>query len=240
MSHSTVMPGLPEKASSHNKKRAFMIEAIKKKRTWRPLAGAVIVISVAAIAGQSVLASLNATAFNTTAQNINAGTLKLDLANSGNGFGTSIANVVPGDVVNRYVTLTNSGTLNGIGLSLKTAQTGTQSLISDGVSPSTTKALKLTVTSCTVAWNTSTGVCSGTATEELASTVIGSLTNATALTNSNLNSSAVRYLQMKIELPDQNETTINGTLPTNTVQGGAVNVTYTFDLAQRTATTTNS
>ena len=45
---------------------------------------------------------------------------------------------------------------------------------------------------------------------------------------------------MKIELPDQNETTTNGTLPTNTVQGGAVNVTYTFDLAQRTATTTNS
>jgi hypothetical protein len=234
------MPGLPEKASSHNKKRAFMIEAIKKKRTWRPLAGAVIVISVAAIAGQSVLASLNATAFNTTAQNINAGTLKLDLANSGNGFGTSIANVVPGDVVNRYVTLTNSGTLNGIGLSLKTAQTGTQSLISDGVSPSTTKALKLTVTSCSVAWDPTAGTCGGSTNVELASTTIGSLTSPVTLNNGNLNSSAVRYLQMKIELPDQNETTTNGVLPTNTIQGGAVNVTYTFDLAQRTATTTNS
>jgi len=234
------MPGLPDKASSHNKKRAFMIEATKKKRTWRPLAGAAIVISVAAIAGQSVLASLNATAFNTTAQNINAGTLKLDLANNGNGFGTSIANVVPGDVVNRYVTLTNSGTLNGIGLTLKTAQTGTSSLISDGISPITTKALKLTVTSCSVAWNTTTGVCSGTPTEELASTVIGSLTSATALASSTLNSTAVRYLQMKIELPDQNETTVNGALPANTVQGGSVDVTYTFDLKQRLATTTNS
>lgn len=234
------MPGLPDKASSHNKKRAFMIEATKKKRTWRPLAGAAIVISVAAIAGQSVLASLNATAFNTTAQNINAGTLKLDLANNGNGFGTSIANVVPGDVVNRYVTLTNSGTLNGIGLTLKTAQTGTPSLITDGISPITTKALKLTVTSCSVAWNTTTGVCSGTPTEELASTVIGSLTSATTLAGSTLNSTAVRYLQMKIELPDQNETTVNGALPANTVQGGAVDVTYTFDLKQRLATTTNS
>jgi len=234
------MPGLPDKASSHNKKRAFMIEATKKKRTWRPLAGAAIVISVAAIAGQSVLASLNATAFNTTAQNINAGTLKLDLANNGNGFGTSIANVVPGDVVNRYVTLTNSGTLNGIGLTLKTAQTGTPSLITDGISPITTKALKLTVTSCSVAWNTTTGVCSGTPTEELASTVIGSLTSATALASSTLNSTAVRYLQMKIELPDQNETTVNGALPANTVQGGSVDVTYTFDLKQRLATTTNS
>jgi Camelysin metallo-endopeptidase len=234
------MPGLPDKASSHNKKRAFMIEATKKKRTWRPLAGAAIVISVAAIAGQSVLASLNATAFNTTAQNINAGTLKLDLANNGNGFGTSIANVVPGDVVNRYVTLTNSGTLNGIGLTLKTAQTGTSSLITDGISPITTKALKLTVTSCSIAWNTTTGICSGTATEELASTVIGSLTSATALASSTLNSTAVRYLQMKIELPDQNETTVNGALPANTVQGGSVDVTYTFDLKQRLATTTNS
>ncbi len=234
------MPGLPDKASSHNKKRAFMIEATKKKRTWRPLAGAAIVISVAAIAGQSVLASLNATAFNTTAQNINAGTLKLDLANNGNGFGTSIANVVPGDVVNRYVTLTNSGTLNGIGLTLKTTQTGTPSLITDGISPITTKALKLTVTSCSVAWNTTTGVCSGTPTEELASTVIGSLTSATALASSTLNSTAVRYLQMKIELPDQNETTVNGALPANTVQGGSVDVTYTFDLKQRLATTTNS
>ena len=234
------MPGLPDKASSHNKKRAFMIEATKKKRTWRPLAGAAIVISVAAIAGQSVLASLNATAFNTTAQNINAGTLKLDLANNGNGFGTSIANVVPGDVVNRYVTLTNSGTLNGIGLTLKTAQTGTPSLITDGISPITTKALKLTVTSCSVAWNTTTGVCSGTPTEELASTVIGSLTSATTLASSTLNSTAVRYLQMKIELPDQNETTVNGALPANTVQGGSVDVTYTFDLKQRLATTTNS
>ena len=106
---------------------------VKKKRSWRPFAGAVIVISIAAIAGQSVIASLNATAFNTTAQNINAGTMKLDLANAGNGFGTTIANLVPGDVVNRYVTLTNSGSINGIGLSLKTAQTGTASLISDEI-----------------------------------------------------------------------------------------------------------
>lgn len=234
------MPGLPEKASSHNKKRAFMIEVKNRKKSWRPLAGAVIVISVAAIAGQSVLASLNATAFNTTAQRIDAGTLKLDLTNSGNGFGTAINNVVPGDVINRYVTLTNSGSLNGIGLTLKTAQTGTPSLISDGVSPSTTKALKLTVTSCSVAWNTSTGTCSGTTTEELAPAVLGSLTSPVQLSGSTLNSSAIRYLQMKIELPDQNETTINGTLPGNTVQGGAVDVTYTFDLKQRLATVTNS
>ena len=192
--------------------------AVRRKRSWRPLAGAVIVISVAAIAGQSVIASLNATAFNTTAQNINAGTLKLDLSKNGNGFDSAITNLVPGDVVNRYVTLTNSGTLNGIGLSLKTAQTGSASLISDGTSGVTTKALRLTVTSCSVAWDPLSGACNGgTTTQELAPTVLGSLTSPITLANSNLNSSGVRYLQMKIELPDQNETTVNGVIPTNTV-----------------------
>ena len=219
-----------------------MIETkVKKKSPWRALAGAAIVVSVATIAGQSVIASLNATAFNTVAQQISAGTMKLDLANSGNGFGQNITNVVPGDVINRYVTLTNSGSINGIGLSLKTAQTGTASLISDGTGGVTTQALRLTVKSCTVAWNTTTGACTGgTEATELAATPIGSLTSATTLASSPMNSGAIKYLQMSISLPDQNETTVNGALPANTVQGGSVNVTYTFDLAQRTATTTNS
>jgi hypothetical protein len=166
--------------------------------------------------------------------------MKLDLANSGNGFGQNITNVVPGDVINRYVTLTNSGSINGIGLSLKTAQTGTASLISDGTGGVTTQALRLTVKSCTVAWDVVNGTCSGTTATELAATPIGSLTSATTLASSTMNSGVVKYLQMSMNLPDQNETTINGALPTNTVQGGSVNVTYTFDLAQRTATTTNS
>jgi hypothetical protein len=195
---------------------------------------------VAAIASQNVIASLNATAFNTVAQGVNSGTMKLELANNGDGFSQSISNLVPGDIVNRYVTLTNSGTVDGIGLTLKTAQTGTATLISDGTGSATNKALRLSVKSCSVAWDPITGVCGGTEAVELAATPIGSLTSATNLTSSTLATGAVRYLQMKIELPDQNETTINGVLPANTVQGGTVNVTYTFDLAQRLAVTKNS
>ena len=215
---------------------ATKVKSIK----WRFIAGGIMVLSVATIAGQSVIASLNATAFNTVAQGIDSGTMKLDLANSGNGFGQNISNLVPGDVVNRYVTLTNSGTVDGIGLTLKTAQTGTGTLINDGTGTATNKALRLSVKGCSVAWNTATGVCSGTETTELVATQIGALTNATSLSSSTMASGAVKYLQMRIELPDQNETTVNGVLPTNTVQGGSVNVTYTFDLAQRLATSTNS
>lgn len=211
-----------------------------KKSTWRTIAGAVIVVSVAAIAGQSVIASLNATAFNTVAQEVNSGTMKLDLANNGAGFGQSISNLVPGDTVNRYVTLTNSGTVDGIGLTLKTTQTGTATLISDAVNGASNKALRASVKSCSVAWNTTTGVCGGTEISELTSTPLSSLSSATALSSSNMSSGAIKYLQLQIELPDQNETTINGVLPANTVQGGSVNITYTFDLAQRLATSTNS
>lgn len=207
---------------------------------WRSLAGLAMLLSLAVMVGQGVLSSLNATVSNVAPQNVNAGTMKLDLANAGNGFNTSINNMAPGDVVNRYVTLTNSGTLDGIGLSLKTAQSGTPSLINDGVSPVTTKALKLTVTECDVAWDTSNGLCGGTLSTQVASTVIGSLTTAKFFANGDMTSGKVRYLQMKIELPNQDETTVNGNLPANTIQNGSVNITYTFDLAQRVATTTNS
>lgn len=212
----------------------------KGRHRWRSFAGIAIVLSLGAMMGQGVLSSLNATVSNVNPQNNNAGTMKLDLANSGSGFGSAINNLAPGDVVNRYVTLTNSGTLDGIGLSLKTAQSGTSSLINDGTGSVTTKALRLTITECDVAWNTSTGQCAGVTSTQVSTRTIGSLTTAAPFSDGLIPSTDVRYLQVKIELPDQNETTVNGNLPGNTVQNGSVNITYTFDLAQRVAVTTNS
>jgi hypothetical protein len=55
-----------------------------------------------------------------------------------------------------------------------------------------------------------------------------------------MSSGAFKYLKMSLQLPDQIETTANGVFPPNTVQGGSVAITYTFDFAQRVATTTNS
>ncbi|NDG10148.1 MAG: hypothetical protein EB112_05615 [Actinobacteria bacterium] len=213
---------------------------VKRKSPWRLVAGAVMALSAAAIVGQGVLASLNATAFNTVAQNVNSGTLKLTLADNGAGFTQNISNLAPGDVVNRYVTIKNDGSLEGINLSLKTTQTGTPSLISDGVGAVTNKALRLTVSSCPVAWNPTTGLCNGTEALEIATTPLNILGNATNFTSASMSAGAFKYLKMSLQLPDQNETTINGTLPSNTVQGGTVAITYTFDFAQRVATTTNS
>ena len=216
-----------------------MIKTLRRFH-WRYLAGIAMALSLTAMVGQGVLSSLNATVFNVNPQNLNSGDMSLDLANSGNGFSTTIDNMAPGDVVNRYVKLTNSGSLDGIGLTLKTTQSGTSTLINDGQSPSTTKALKLTVLECNVAWNTSNGSCGGVMTTQLASSTIGSLASPVSMSNGNMASGAERYFKMSVELPNQNETTINGNPPANTVQNGSVDVTYTFDLAQRVATTTNS
>jgi hypothetical protein len=213
---------------------------VRRKSPWRLIVGAVMALSAAAIVGQGVLASLNATAFNTVAQNVNSGTLKLTLADNGVGFAQSVSNLAPGDVVNRYVTLKNDGSLDGINLSLKTTQTGTQSLISDGVGSVTTKALRLTVSSCPVAWDPTTGLCNGADTEEIAATPLNVLGNATNFTSASMSAGAFKYLKMSLQLPDQDETTVNGQVPSNTVQGGSVAITYTFDFAQRVATTTNS
>jgi hypothetical protein len=213
----------------------------KRKSPLRLIAGAVMALSAAAIIGQGVLASLNATAFNTVAENVNSGTLKLSLTNNGVGFSQDINNLAPGDVVNRYVTLKNDGSLDGINLSLKTTATGTPTLLSDGVGGGTNQALRLTVSSCTVAWDPSTGACTGgTDTQEIAPSTLSTLSSATNLSNGSMSSGAFKYLKMSIQLPDQNETTINGVLPANTVQGGGVAITYTFDFAQRLATTINS
>jgi len=214
-----------------------MSEEKVKRKPWRALAGGAIVLSLTVIAGQSVLSSLNATAFNTSPQNVNSGTLSLSLANNGAGFSTSVANLAPGDVANRYVTLTNNGSLNAIGLSLKAVASGTSTLISD---TGTVRALVVTVRSCSVAWVPATGVCSSGEATEISATTLGTFTTAQNLLNGNMNSAAVKYLQISMQLPDQSETTVNGVPPTPTIQGGAVSITYTFNYAQRLLETTNS
>ncbi|MEN9801935.1 MAG: hypothetical protein RLZ37_1060 [Actinomycetota bacterium] len=212
----------------------------KKRAAWRPIALAVIGASVLITTGVGVFATLSASVNNVTPQAVNSGTLELSLSDNGAGFSNQIANLAPGDIVNRFVTLVNSGSLEGKDLTFSVASTGSTALITDGASPATTKALKVSVERCTIAWTPSTGACGGTTTTLLAPTTL-----AAAASSQNLISGAVDvaeeiYLLIKVELPDQSETTVNGVPPAFTVQGGAVDVTYTFIQSQRVAETTNS
>lgn len=215
--------------------------AAPRRAAWRPLAVAVTGGALLLTAGFGVWASLSATAFNTSPQSISSGTLSLTLADNGAGFSSSITNMAPGDVVNRYVDLTNGGNLAAQALTMSVAATGDTQLITDGTSPAT-KALTVAVTSCSTSWTASTGVCSsgGTTTSLLGATTLSGLSSAQSLISGSIAVGAVEHLQIAVTLPNQTETTTNGTPISGTIQGRTANLTYTFNEGQRTATTTNS
>lgn len=207
----------------------------------KPFGVAVAAASIATATGFGVYAALNATANNPTPQSVGSGTLRLLLSNVGNGFSQNITGLAPGDVVNRYVTLNNGGTLDAQGLTMSVAATGSSTLITDGTSPATL-ALRVSVSSCTVAWDATTGACGGTVTNLVANASLSSLaTPVTVLSSATaLPVGANSHLRVAVTLPDQTETTTNGTAPATTIQGQSADLTFTFTTAQRTAATTNS
>lgn len=194
-----------------------------------------VAIGGLALTGMAVFAGLNAEAKNTTAQTIDSGTLELTYADNGAGFTSVAAKMAPGDVVNRYVDLTNGGTLDGKTLTLAAADATPTKLSTDA-----TNGLQVTVRECTSGtWNPTTGVCSGTA-STTASGPLSSMATTPLSLASNVAPSAVMHYQISVALPDQNETVTNGTLPPSTIQGLTATITWTFNELQRSAATTNS
>ena len=206
----------------------------------------IAIVAAAALGGtalvsSSVFAALTASASNTSGGSVTTGTLILTQAPSGvtgitGGFATAITSMAPGDVVNRYVDLTSSGTLNSASMTLGASGSPSNALTTTG-----TAGLQVTIKECSVAW-TNTGTCSGTQTTDLASASVLSLVTPASLTlqANSLLSGAVIHLQIGIALPAGSEVTVNGVLPGGTVQGLTTAVTWTFTETQRIATTTNS
>jgi hypothetical protein len=206
-----------------------------RRSAWRPLAGAAAGLAVLALGGQGVYAALSASATNVAPQTAASGTLSLTMAPQGTGFAQAVGPLAPGDVVHRYVDLTNSGNLAAQNLTLAVASTGSAVLRTD-----TTRGLRLTVSSCSGAWTPSTGACSGTVTQLVAPTLVGTLATPVTLVPGAVPTAAVQRLQVSLRLPDTDETTTNGVPPSGTVQGQSASLTYTFTVQQRTATTTTS
>jgi hypothetical protein len=193
------------------------------------LAGSLSLVSSA------VFSALATSAFNTTPQAISSGTLSLTYADVGQGFGTAITGIAPGDSVNRFIALTNGGTLAAKDLTLRISAAAATILTTDA-----SKGLQISVTGCTVAWTPATGVCSGSTTSLLASTPAPTLISTPQALVSAVSASEVLNLRIGISLPDATETTTNGVPPVGTVQGLTANITWTFDAVQRTAEVVNS
>lgn len=193
-----------------------------------------------AITGGGVYAALNATASNATAQNATSGVLSLTMANNGTGFSQAISNLAPGDVVNRYVNLTQGADLAGKDLTLAVSAATPTLLTTDA-----TKGLRVTVTQCVGGdWTVASGDCAGTgattstlATNVPLSTISSSSPAALAGT---VAASSTLKLQIALTLPEQTETTVNGVAPAGTIQGLSTALTWTFGETQRTATTSGS
>jgi len=214
----------------------------KKRAAWRPLAASAAAGSVLLVTGFGVWASLNATASATQA--VNDGTLSLTGAANGLGFTTTVANMAPGDVVDRYYTLTNGGTLGSKALTVKITPTAVSPTSGNVLTSDPAKGLQITINSCSTAWNVN-GTCASGSTQSvvLPTTAVAASTLQTGIALSNITSilsQGTVYLQIVTTLPDQVETTKDGVLPTGTVQGSSATLAYLFTETQRDATTTTS
>lgn len=214
--------------SAHSRSRRS-----QRSKTRLALAGA-FGAGVLALTGAGVYAGLNAVATGT--HDVSSGTLSLVVAtDAGAGFGQTISNMAPGDLANSFVKLTNGTTLAAKDLTLGVTGTGSNVLTTSGA-----KGLAISVSQCSVAW-TAGGVCSGTTTALLASTPVATLSSTPgSLVSGAITTSAVYHLKIGIALPDQVETTTNGTPPGGTVQGLSTTLTFSFNELQRDATTTNA
>ena len=191
-----------------------------------------------ALVGSSVFASLTATAFNTGAHSVTSGTLKLTQAASGAsaGFVTPVTALAPGDTINRFIDLTNGGTLNGASMTLKLAE-ATATTLTGAVA-----GLTVTVKECTTAYTVATGVCGGTETPVLATTTANTLATAQtfSVAAADLVAGAVSRLKFAITLPASNEVTTNGVLPGSTIQGVTSALTWTITETQSNLGTTGA
>jgi hypothetical protein len=222
----------------------------RKRPIWKPLAAAGIAGAVLVATGFGVFASLQATANNTTAQRVDTGVLSLALTDNGAGFTQPIANLAPTDTVHRFVALANNGTVDarGLGLNVKADKPGSP-LVVDGA---TTRALRVSVDACSTGWvaggthtapATGGGTCpNGAVTNLLQPTPLSALQTETFRTLSEDVRAAKTTLSLRLTLtlPDQTETTVNGQLPTTSIQRQNVALTWTFQQGQRAGIEVNS
>jgi hypothetical protein len=168
-------------------------------------------------------------------------TLKLTMASSAvggitGGVTAPISNMAPGDVVNRFLDLTNGGTMAGSALDLQLADLPGSTLTS-----SSSTGLQIAIFECGSQWGADGKCGSGAGTEVMASIPASTLlTTPTAVRVSSLAAGTTSHLRLQLSLPAGSEVTTNGVLPVGTVQGVTSNITWTFTEAQRLATTTSN
>jgi hypothetical protein len=197
-----------------------------RKVSTKLFASAALVASAAAVAGLGTFGSF--TSSTSASEAVTAGKVVIGLTQHPT-LGTTVAatNLVPGDTVQRAVTLTRSSETEAFG-SVKVTTTGTNAnlLTSDA-----TNGLQLKIDQCSAGWTkaaaTNELTCSGTTTNLVASrAVVGSNLDLGAATTALNAVGAAANLRISLVLPDA---------ANNDFQGLSNTINFTFDATQRTA-----
>jgi spore coat-associated protein N len=153
-----------------------------KKTSTKILASASLVAAAAAVAGLGTYGAF--TSSTSASASVAAGTVSITLGAAGNSLSIPAAGVLPGDRIERLVSLVNSGNQNLNAVTLTTNAAGSPSVLTtDAIN-----GLQLTVDACSVPWTGTAApyTCAGTLTPVLAKVpVVGSnlaLSNLTSLT----------------------------------------------------------
>jgi hypothetical protein len=190
------------------------------------LATGALLTMAAGAAGLGTFGSFTSTT--SASESVSSGTVSIALGASGaaNRLSVAATNIVPGDTVQRAVTLTNGGTSALSSISLTTNATTSSVLDTD-----TAKGLQLKIDSCSVPWNEAgtapaySYTCTGTTKSVLASSaVIGS--NMTLSNLSSLSAAATDNLVVTLSFPSAAD---------NSFQNKSSVVNFTFTGNQRAA-----
>jgi hypothetical protein len=195
----------------------------RRTSTGKILISLGVVGAAAAVAGLGTFGSFASTTSGTQA--VAAGTVVIGLGTSDGKIGVDASNVVPGDTIQRAVTLSNTGTSNLGGVTLTTTAKTSSLLDTDA-----TNGLQLKIESCSVAWvavaptTAPTYTCGGTTSDVLASkAVIGANTPiaTTAVTNGTTDN-----LRVTLTLP---------ATAGDSFQGASSTINFAFTGVQRAA-----
>jgi spore coat-associated protein N len=197
-----------------------------KSTSGKILASVALVGTAAAVAGMGTYGAF--TDSTTTAdQQVTAGTVVIELGGTVNTLSTPITGLLPGDSVERYATLSNTGSsdFGNVTLTTKLAAGATANALTTDV----TNGLRLTVETCSTAWTvrpSEVDTCTGSKTVLADSAILAA--DARVLTNlASVAAQASDHLKITTSLPSSAD---------NTFQGLTSTVDFTFNASQRAGT----
>ncbi|GAB2854521.1 TasA family protein [Nocardioides pacificus] len=200
--------------------------AASKATTAKILASVVLVGGAASVAGLGTFGAFTSTT--TAQQSVGSGTVTLDMTQpTTQGLGVAATGMVPGDRIERAVTLTRSGSelFGTVSLTTASVATPTPSILTTN----TTMGLQLAVDSCDKAWTVAADkslTCSGITTSVLASSPVVAANRPLGSVTTALNNEAIKVANLRVTLA----------LPTaadDTFQGKSDSISFKFDATQR-------